>query len=227
MAHVVVRAPTAHGEALLLRRDAGASGSQPVLELRVNGIFVMDTEHTHAEQLLAREALAACVEPRRVLVGGLGLGFTVATLLADERVEALVVAEIEPAVIAWVRDGLVPHTAGVLDDPRVDVRASDVLDVLASSPPGSFDAVILDVDNGPDQLVHEANAWLYQSAALTRCLLACAPGGALGIWSAEHSPALLDRLSRLGSSARHVPVEVRLQGRQAHYHLYVTRPDRR
>jgi len=224
---VVARASTPRGETLLLRRDGDHRDAPSVLELRVNGVFVMDTLHTSTEQLLAREALTGCATPRRVLVGGLGLGFTVAALLADRRVEALVVAEIEPAGIAWVRGGLVPHTAGVLDYPRVDVRASGVLDVLASSPPGSFDAVILDVDNGPDQLVHEANARLYQPAALTRCLLACAPGGALGIWSAEHSPALLDRLSRLGSSVRHVPVEVRLQGRQAQYHLYVTRPDRR
>jgi len=198
-----------------------------VLELRVNGVFVMDTLHTQTEELLADQALTACPYPRRVLVGGLGLGFTVAALLRDRRVEAVVVAEIEPAVITWVRDDLVPATAGVLADPRVDVRTGDVRDVLASSAPGSFDAVILDVDNGPDQLVNAANAQLYEPETLTQCLTACAPDGALVIWSAEHSPPLLERLSRLASSARHLPRDVTLQGRKTRYHLYVARPGRR
>ena len=225
MGEVVVRADTPRGETLLLRRD-GDHPDSPVLELRVNGVFVMDTLHTGTEELLAREALGRCAAPRRVLVGGLGLGFTVGVLLADRRVEAVVVAEIEPAVIGWLRDGLVPHTAGVLADPRVDLRACDVLDLLATCEPGSFDAVILDVDNGPDQLVHPTNARLYQPEALTRSLAACAAEGALVIWSAEHSPSLLKRLSQLGSSA-HLPVAVTLQGRKTHYHLYVTRPERR
>ena len=226
-AQVVARADSLRGETLLLRRDGDGAESAPVLELRVNGVFVMDTLHTRTEELLAHEALAACAAPRRVLVGGLGLGFTVAVLLADPRVQSVVVAEIEPAVIAWVRAGLVPHTAGVLADPRVDVRAGDVLDLLAASGPGSFDAVILDVDNGPDRLVHDTNSRLYHPEALARSLTACTRAGALVIWSAEHSPALLERLSRLGSSARHLPVDVTLQGRKTQYHLYVTRPGRR
>ena len=224
---VVARARTARGEVLLLRRQPDAPGAEPVLELRVNGIFVMDTEHMHTERLLAGEALAAGAKSRRVLVGVLGLGFTVAALLADSRLEQIVVAEIEPGVVDWLRQGLVPGTAGVLDDPRVDVRVGDVLAVVASSEPGSFDAVVLDVDNGPDQLVHAGNARLYQPDVLAQCLAVCADGGALVMWSAEHSPALLDRLSTVASEACHLPVAVTLQGRQTHYHLYVARPPRR
>ena len=226
-AEVVARAQTARGEALLLRRQADGPAAGPPLELRVNGVLVMDTEHTHTEQMLAREALAACATPRRVLVGGLGLGFTVAALLADSRLDEVVVAEIEPAVVDWVRQGLVPQTAGVLDDPSVDVRIGDVLAVLASAQPGSFDAVVLDVDNGPDQLVYAANARLYQPGGLARCLAVCAADGALVVWSAEHSPGLLERLAGVASSARHVPIAVTLQGRQTHYHLYLARPPRR
>ncbi len=109
------------GELVLRRREGGA------LELRVNGVFVMDDAETSSEELLASAALDAVLRPARVLVGGLGLGYTVRALLADARVESVLVAEIEPAVVQWMRDGLVPS---VLDDARVRVEVGDVRDVV-------------------------------------------------------------------------------------------------
>ena len=89
------------------------------LELRVNGVFVMDDRETSSEELLASAALASVRRPDRVLVGGLGLGYTVRALLADARLGSVIVAEIEPDLVAWMRSGLVPS---VLDDPRVSVE---------------------------------------------------------------------------------------------------------
>ena len=139
----VARAVGERGELVLRRRGDGA------LELRVNGVFVMDDRETSSEELLASVALDAVLRPSRVLVGGLGLGYTVRALLADERVREVVVAEIEPDVVRWMRDGVVPS---VLDDPRVRVEVGDVRDVVMGQPAGSLDGILLDVDNGPDSL---------------------------------------------------------------------------
>lgn len=223
---VVARSISPRGEVVLRRRGEDTPGAYPALELRVNGVFVMDTVHTQTERRLAKEALAACRCPRRVLVGGLGLGFTLSALLDDVRVRSVVVAEVEPAVVGWVGVGLVPHNSAVLVDPRVDMRVADVRDVLATARPGSFDAVVLDVDNGPDHLVHPENAGLYGENALAQSLAACTADGALLVWSADHSPSLLERLSRVGGTARHLPVPVTLQGRATSYHLYVAQPRR-
>jgi len=98
---------------------------------------------------------------------------------------------------------------------------------LAQCEPASFDAVLLDVNNGLGQLVYERNAGLYTSGALARGLSRCTSEGALVLWSAEHSPALVQRLRRTGTSVHHEPVAVTLQGRETHYHLYVAHPPRR
>ena len=90
----------------------------------------------------------AARRPGQVLVGGLGLGFTLAEVLADPRVRRVVVAEIEPALVGWLRDGTVPHGPALLADPRVEVAVDDVADVIGG-PRASFDLVLLDVDNGP------------------------------------------------------------------------------
>lgn len=153
--------------------------------------------------------------------------FTLRALLQDTRVEHVTVAELEPAVASWVAAGRVPATAGVLADPRVKVCVANVRDVLRQTPPGSLDAILLDVDNGPEQLVFDDNAALYRADCLTHCLDCCSAGGAVVVWSASHSPALLERLATLGSSARHLPVPVNLQGRETQHHLYVATPERR
>jgi len=226
MAEVVARARSARGEIVLRRRDPPRDGASAPLELRVNGVFVMDTVHTDTEERLAREALAAVARPHRVLVGGLGLGFTLRALLGDNRVEHVTVAEMEPAVVQWVAEGLVPATAGVLDDRRVDVRVTDVRGCLAHAEPATLDAILLDVDNGPDHLVFDDNAALYGKDSLARCLACCTDDGAVVVWSASHSADLLERLSALSSSARHLPIAVSLQGRETHHHLYVAAPRR-
>ena len=112
----VARAESERGE-LVLRQRTEPDGST-TLELRANGVFVMDTRETSSERALAREALARHEAPGSVLVGGLGLGFTLAEVLADPRVRRVVVAEIEPALVGWLRDGTVPHGPGLARRPQ-------------------------------------------------------------------------------------------------------------
>ena len=182
-------------------------------ELRVNGVFVMDDVETSSERVLAEHALDAGA--REVLVGGLGLGFTARALLEAEggrRVERLVVAELHDGVLRAVRDGA---GAGpeVLDDPRCTVVVGDVLDVVAAQPAASLDAVLLDVDNGPDFLVHDANAAVYDSTGVR----ALRPGGTLAVWSMADSEPLRERLGEVLDDVHAVAVPVDLQGRAEHY----------
>ena len=207
----VARAVGERGELVLRRRGDGA------LELRVNGVFVMDDRETSSEELLASVALDAVLRPSRVLVGGLGLGYTVRALLADERVREVVVAEIEPDVVRWMRDGVVPS---VLDDPRVRVEVGDVRDVVMGQPAGSLDGILLDVDNGPDFLVYNENSAIYQVDFLVECRRRLRTSGVLTVWSSSASDALAGAVrDTFGACAvRSVPVE--LQGRAETYYVY-------
>jgi spermidine synthase len=213
----VARAASPRGELVLRRRYDGA---REVLELRANGVFVMDTAETSSEEALAREALAFVEHPRQVLVGGLGLGFTLRTVLADPRVERCTVVEIEEALVGWLRDGTVPGGPALLGDPRVEVRVADVAEALTGADPAAYDLVLLDVDNGPGYLVHVANAELYRPTFLTATRRVLRPAGAVVVWSAAPEPALLATLGEAYDRAEEVACPVLLQGRSEHYWLY-------
>ncbi len=218
---VVARASSARGEVVLRRRfDADAPEDSPsVLELRVNGVFVMDDRETHSEVLLAREALASAPRVESVLVGGLGLGFTAHEVLADPRVRRLVVAELEPALVGWFRDGTIPHGREFLADGRVHVAEADVRQVLEEATPASYDVVLLDVDNGPGFLVHEENAALYDAPFLEVVRDRLRPGGELVVWSCDPAPGLADALTATFGGCTRVPIRVDLQGREQEYFL--------
>ena len=217
----VARAESERGE-LVLRQRTEDDGST-TLELRANGVFVMDTRETSSERALAREALARHERPEWVLVGGLGLGFTLATVLADERVRRVVVAEIEPALVGWLRDGTVPHGSALLADDRVEVAVGDVRDVIEAAGRAAYDLVLLDVDNGPGYLVHEANAELYGSALLAFVRDALRPGGLCVIWSAARDDALHQALREVFGNAETAAYDVDLQGRAEQYWLHLAR----
>ena len=218
---VLARAQSPRGEVVLrrIRRDG-----RPVIELRVNGVFVMDDLETTSERALASQSLARCGSPRRVLIGGLGLGFTLEELLTDKRVERVTVVEIEPAVAGWMADGTVHHGPPLLADPRVEVVIDDVAVVISSSGSAAYDLILLDVDNGPAYLVHESNAGLYRAEFLARCGDLLAPGGLLVIWSMTREDALLRDLASFASDAQAVPCAVRLggdAGREETYWLHL------
>jgi spermidine synthase len=217
---LVARSESEHGE-LVLRERRGDGPS--VLELRANGLFVMDTAEHASEYALADAALRLVETPRRVLVGGLGLGFTLDRVLGDRRVEACTVVEIEPALVGWMRDGTIPHGRQLLADRRAQVVVGDVAMVVAEARPASYDVVLLDVDNGPGHLVHESNAALYEQPFLAAVHDVLTPGGVLVIWSAERAPVLAERLDAGFGGHREHPHRVVLQDRDEHYWLYAGR----
>lgn len=217
----LAREDTAHGEVALRRRGE-------VLELVVNGAFAMDTVDTTSEVALARRALATHGGPLRVLVGGLGLGFTARAVLADPRVERLDVVELAEPLVRWARAGLVPELAGLEQDGRCRLWAADVADVIArrTAPAGLWDLILLDVDNGPGFLVHEHNASLYAPAGLAAARDALEPGGVLVIWSSHRAPELLSSLERVGPErASETVLAVHRDGHHLDYALYaLSRP---
>jgi len=174
--------------------------------IRVDGLELMTSRVHGSEETLAE--LACDPVTRRtctkVLVGGLGMGFTLGATLArlgpDARVE---VAELVPGVVEW-NQGPIGHLAGhPLNDPRTTVRVEDIADILRSSP-GGYDAIMNDVDNGPDGIILPANRWLYSSAGLTVTRQALRPGGVLTIWSVAPLRGFTDRLWKSGFKAREV-----------------------
>ncbi|MEV3926147.1 spermidine synthase [Actinomadura coerulea] len=201
---VVERAAGLGGE-LVLRRAGGD------YEIISNGVFLMDTRNGESERLLVRAALdAAAPGPggaARVLIGGLGVGFSLVEALTGG-VEHVTVVEREPAVIAWHATALRPWSRGALEDPRVTVERADLLEYVNSPGTGRFDAVCLDIDNGPDWTVTPGNARLYAATGLDALAALLAPRGALAVWSAGAAPAFEALLrDRFGSvEARPVPV---------------------
>ena len=212
------RAGSDRGELVLRVRHDGA------LELRVNGVFVMDSAETSSERELAAASLAAVGDPRRVLVAGLGLGFTLRAVLDHPRVEKVTVVELEPALVGWLRGGLVPGGDVLLADPRVTVLVGDIAGAVAVSDPAEaerYDGVLLDVDNGPEHLVHEANAVLYQTPFLQRVSGLVGDGGVLVIWSMNESPALVESLGSVFGRVWTQPCLVRLGERDETYWLHL------
>ncbi|HEU4512590.1 MAG TPA: hypothetical protein VFR87_05750 [Nocardioidaceae bacterium] len=221
----VARAESPRGEIVLReRRDAESGPNAPtILELRVNGVFVMDTQETSSEKGLASTALKQVESPRNVVIGGLGLGFTMHEVLADKRVEKLVVVEIEDALVQWMRDGTVPHGPSYLADERVTVMTADIRTAMAEATPAAYDLILLDVDNGPGFLVYEENEEIYQGEFLAQLKNALRPGGVAVVWSAAESPRLQAEMQDVFGNAAAIPFEVTLQSRDEQYWIYLAR----
>ena len=217
----IARAESERGELVL--RERHENGAPTVLELRANGVFVMDSQETSTEQALADAALELVDQPRDVLVAGLGLGYTMHRVLADQRVERCSVVEIEPELLEWMRDGTVPHGPAMLADKRANPVVADISTAIGEVADASYDLVLLDVDNGPDHLVHQHNAELYREPFLTELRRILRPGGAVAIWSAEVSPELETVLEQVFGNAETRGRDVTLQGRDEKYWLHVAR----
>ena len=184
------------GEEFSIRMDSGE-----LMNSRVHG----------SEDALAELACARIADrPRpRILIGGLGMGYTTAAALHRFGAEGhVVVAELVPAVVEWNR-GILGVLAGhPLQDDRVTVREVDVAQILKAEH-RTYDAILLDVDNGPEGLVRKGNDWLYTKAGIGAAFAALRPGGVLAVWSATSNRAFAQRLHRVGFEVDEVRVRAR------------------
>jgi spermidine synthase len=210
------------GEVVLRRRGVG---DRAVEELIVNGTFAMDSAETGSEQALAAHAAPGA----SVLVGGLGLGYTAEALL-DAGVAALDVVEIEEALVGWARAAVTTRLGRIAADARVRLWVDDVRPVLtgrSEQPTGPWDAILLDVDNGPDFLIHAQNAALYAMDALAAAYRRLTPGGVLAIWCQGEHAELWARLTAISASAEQQRHRVQRGRHLIDYVIYTLRADLR
>lgn len=202
---------------------AAVPGGEDLRLLRRGGDFmiVLDRNELMSSRMSGSEEALATMTCRRLagrkapslLIGGYGMGFTLRAALADLAADAHVtVAELVPEILVWARGPMAAMTAGCLDDPRVSVVERDVADVIAEAP-GGYDAILLDVDNGPDGLVRAANNRLYSARGLAVARAALRPGGVLAIWSAAPDAAFTRRLQAAGFAVDEVGVRARSNGK--------------
>lgn len=187
--------------------------------IRLDRSELMNSRLGGSEEALARLACARIKgrERPRILVGGLGLGFTLRAALADLGPAAeVVVAELVPAVVAWARGPLAAIHGDSLSDPRVSLRDTDVMRLIEAERE-RYDAILLDVDNGPEGLTHKDNGRLYAAAGLRAAKRALRPGGVLAVWSAGRDRDFTERLRANGFAVEEC--SVRANGAKGARHM--------
>jgi len=208
--------PGTGGEIRLYRRGREYS-------IMVNGAELMNSRAHGSEDALAELACARIADrpAPRVLIGGLGIGYTAAAALkqlgADGRV---VVAELVPAVVEWNRGPLSDLAGHPLQDARITVREIDVALILKAERQ-AFDAILLDVDNGPEGMTRKGNDWLYSRAGLEAAFAALRPAGVLAVWSAGPDQAFAKRLVHAGFEVEEVRVRARGAGRGERHTIWL------
>ncbi|MFT3925920.1 MAG: hypothetical protein QM778_25480 [Myxococcales bacterium] len=212
--------PDNGGELRLYRR-----GSE--LSIRADGQELMNSRVHDSEEVLARLGCGPVGARRkvRVLVGGLGMGFTLAETLRQVRQDAeVVVAELVPAVVNWNRSHL-GHLAGFpLDDPRVRVHTGDVAELLRTER-DHYDAILLDVDNGPEGFTRKANDWLYARSGLRHAHTALRAQSVLAVWSAGGDREFTQRLTRGGFRVEEVSAKSRGRRGGSRHHIWLATRD--
>lgn len=160
-----------------------------------------------------------------MLIGGLGMGFTLRAALAALGPDAkLTVAELVPAIVEWARGPMAPIFGDCLDDPRVAVKVGDVMPAISNAR-GTYDAILLDVDNGPEALTRDSNDRIYTMAGLRAAHTALRPGGVLAVWSSAPDAAFTRRLGQAGFSVDERKVRARgKSGGARHVIWFGTKP---
>jgi len=205
--------PDGGGELRLMRRGAEFSIMSGAIEL-------MNSRLSGSEEALARLACARLQDRPKahVLIGGLGMGFTLRAALAGLGPEAVVtVGELVPAVVAWARGPMAHLSGACLEDPRLAIREGDV-GALIRSARATYDAILLDVDNGPEGLTRKANDRLYDRDGLLAARQALRPGGILAVWSSTPNDAFGQRLRKTGYEVEEVRVRA-TGGRRGARHI--------
>ena len=195
------RVPGAEVELRLMRR-----GNEFSMMLGQNEL--MNSRLSGSEEALATLACRQIekVKAPHLLIGGLGMGFTLRAALAVLRPGArIVVAELVPAVIAWARGPMKAIFGDSLEDPRAEIREADVIEVIKAKAK-AFDTILLDVDNGPEGLIRKANDTLYDASGLQTIHRALRPGGVLAVWSSGPNPRFTKRLRDAGFTVNEVAV---------------------
>jgi spermidine synthase len=195
-------ARTPNGSVLQLYRHDGA------YLIRADGVELMSTRRHLSEDKLAEVACAPlATKPKvRVLIGGLGLGFTLREALRHVGADAEVwVAELVAEVIEWNANPEYALSAEAMADPRVRIVHQDVVKVLKDNP-GRFDAIMLDTDNGPDGMIMKENSRLYATKGLAATITALRPGGVIAYWSVSADPSFVGALQRVGLSVQSISV---------------------
>ena len=214
------RVPGADVELRLMRRGTDFSmmlGQNELMSSRLSG----------SEEALATLACRSieAVKCPHLLIGGLGMGFTLRAALAVLGTGArIMVAELVPAVITWARGPMADMFGDSLNDPRVSIRGADVIEVIRSHA-STFDAILLDVDNGPEGLIRKANDALYDLKGLKAIRKSLRPGGVLAVWSSGPNPSFTKRLGDAGFDVSEVAVRATAKRRGAHHVIwFATRP---
>jgi spermidine synthase len=193
--------------------------------IRVNGQQLMHSSVSASEILLGTLGCERIAPPGghpRVLIGGLGLGFTLKSVLAAVGANAVVqVSELFPEIVAWNRTHLAGLNGKCLADRRVTVLAEDVRALIRRGAPAPYDAIILDIDNGTTAMVKDENNQLYSEQGLGRIAQALKPGGRAAIWSACPDAGLEKRLKRTGLAVTAVPAKLYAHAKRAAYMIYL------
>lgn len=214
---------------------AEVPGGEPLRLFRRGGDFmiVLDRNELMSTRMSGSEVALGTMTCDRLsdrpaphlLIGGYGMGFTLraAQEVLGPRAE-LVVAELVPEIIEWARGPMAELAAGCLDDPRVRLIMGDVGSVIDGAH-GDFDAILLDVDNGPDGVVREGNNSLYSASGLRAARRALTPGGVLAVWSAAPDPAFTRRLEKNGFAVEEIRVAARTNGKGPKHTIWFAVPN--
>jgi spermidine synthase len=209
---VVDQALTPDGTRLVLARRGDE------WEISADGYTLMSSRLHASEEALAHLALESAPRARSLLIGGLGLGYSLRAALDLLPPRArVVVAELSPAVVEWNRTHVASLAGRPLDDPRVRVDIGDVRDAIRKAA-GEWDVILLDIDNGPTAIAQASNAGLYDAAGIRSCRTALRPGGVLAVWSTAPDEGYLRWLRQGGFNAAAHPVRAR-NGRGGRKHV--------
>lgn len=199
---VIDHAETPFGTLILRRRDVPVAG---VIELALDHQFLMSSAVTDSERELATRAIALHGgTDLDVMVGGLGLGYTCKAALDTGRAARVEVVELSPAVIRWVKTGVVPLGAELVADTRLHITQQDVFERLRNPPTAKHDLLLIDVDHSPDEILGETSSNFYAHENLALAAHHLRPGGVFALWSTSDSPWFR---AELGKAFREVVVE--------------------